>query len=272
LESWTYDSAALRVPFVHELRELGRYRFLLWNLVLRDLRVRYKRSVLGFLWAMINPLLTMVVMLAVFTQIFRQSVEHYPIYLLAGLLLWNLFARGTSVAIGSVIQNAGIRRQIYVPASVFVAAAIGSALVNLLFALGPLLALALLTGVYPNWAWLYLPVPILQTTLLAFGVGVLIAALAVFFADMVDIFEVLLNAFFFLTPIMYSVTILSEPLARLERFNLLYAFMDGFRAPLLSGSIPSLGVILLTTLGALGVTIVGWTLFTRLLDQFAYRA
>jgi ABC-type polysaccharide/polyol phosphate export permease len=176
------------------------------------------------------------------------------------------------VAIGSVIQNAGIRRQIYVPASVFVAAAIGSALVNLLFALAPLLALALASGVYPNWAWLYLPVPILQTTLLAFGVGVLIAALAVFFADMVDIYEVVLNAFFFLTPIMYSVTILSEPLARLERFNLLYAFMDGFRGPLLQGTVPDLGTVLLSTSGALAVTILGWTLFTRLLDQFAYRA
>lgn len=272
METWTYDSASLRVPFVHELTELGRYRFLLWNLVQRDLKVRYKRSVLGFIWAMVNPLLTMLVLLAVFTNLFRFDVEHYPIYILSGLLLWGLFARGTTIAMRSVIDNGGIRNKIYVPASVFVAAAVGSALVNLLFALIPLLALAVITGLRPNPAWFYLPVPILQTALLTFGIGVLIAALAVFFADMLDIYEVLLGAFFYLTPIIYPVTILPEPLLSLERFNLLYAFIAGFRSPLLYGRLPDLGVVLVTTLAALLVTIAGWSLFTRLLDQFAYRA
>jgi len=267
-----YDSGALRVPFVHEFSELIRYRFLLRNLVLRDLNVRYKRSVLGFFWAMVNPLLTMLVLLVVFTQLFRFQIEHYSIYILAGLLLWNLFYRGTSLAMVTLIQNAGIRGKIYVPASVFVAASIGSAFVNLLFALGPLLVLALATGVRPNWTWLYLPVPILQTTLLTFGMGLLVAALAVFFADMLDIYEVLLGAFFYLTPIIYPVSILPEQLLKLERFNLVFAFIDGFRSPLLEGRIPDLGSVLLATLAALAVTVVGWTLFTRLLDQFAYRA
>jgi ABC-2 type transport system permease protein len=271
-EARTYDSAALRVPFIHELIELRRYRYLLWNLILRDLRVRYKRSVLGFFWAMVNPLLTMAVLVAVFSGLFRFDVEHYPIYILAGLLLWNLFARGTSMAMRSVIDNGIIRSKIYVPASVFVAAAIGSALVNLLFALVPLLILALLTGVEPNIAWLYLPVPIVQTTLLAFGVGVLIAALAVFFADMLDIYEVLLGALFYLTPIIYPVTVLPEPLQSLERFNLVYAFIVGFRSPLLYGRVPELETVVLTTLAALAITAIGWTVFTRSLDEFAYRA
>lgn len=267
-----YDSSALRLPFVHELTELYRYRFLLWNLVLRDLKVRYKRSFLGFLWAMVNPLLTMAVLLAVFVRLFRFEVEHYPIYILSGLLLWNLFARGTSVAMRSVIDNGGIRNKIYVPASVFVAAAIGSALVNLLFAIVPLLLLAILTGVRPNLAWLYLPVPILQTTVFAFGVGVLIAAVAVFFADIVDIYEVLLSAYFYLIPIIYPLSVLPEPLIRLERLNPMFHFIDGFRAPLLEGRLPDPGGILLGTLAALVVTVVGWSLFTRLMDQFAYRA
>jgi ABC-2 type transport system permease protein len=272
LESRVYDSASLRVPFIHELTELGRYRFLLWNLVLRDLRVRYKRSVLGFLWAMVNPLLTMAVLLVVFTRLFSFQIEHYPIYILASLLIWNLFARGTSLAMRSVIDNGGVRNKIYVPASVFVAATIGSALVNLLFALVPLLALALFSGVRPTLSWFFLPVPIIQTTLLTFGLGVLLAALAVFFADMLDIYEVVLGALFYLTPIIYPVTILPDPLLKLERFNLVFAFIDGFRSPLLMGQLPDLGEVLLSTSAALVVTIVGWTLFTRLLDQFAYRA
>lgn len=267
-----YDSSAPRIPFVHELTELYRYRYLLWNLVLRDLKVRYKRSTLGILWAMVNPLLTMVVLLSVFVRLFRFNVEHYPIYILSGLLLWNLFARGTSVAMRSVLDNSMIRKKIYVPASTFAAASIGSALINLLFAILPLIILALATGVKPNLAWLYLPVPIIQTTLLAFGVGVIVAALAVFFADMLDIYEVLVNAYFYLTPIIYPVSILPEGLRRLEMFNPLFGFMDGFRSALIDGKFPPASDLIPPTLLALAITIAGWSLFTRLSDQFAYRA
>jgi ABC-2 type transport system permease protein len=214
----------------------------------------------------------MAVLLVVFTTLFRFQIEHYSIYILAGILIWNLFSRGTFMAMRSVVDSGGLRSKIYVPYSVFVAAAIGSALVNLLFALVPLLALALFSGVRPTLAWLYLPVPVLQTTLLAFGLGLVLAALAVFFADMLDIYEVVLGAFFYLTPIIYPVTILPEPLIKLERLNLVFAFIDGFRSPLLQGQLPGLGEVLLTTFGALMVAVVGWTLFTRLLDQFAYRA
>ena len=266
-----YDSTAVRVPFVHELTELYRYRFLLWNLISRDLKVRYKRSVLGFLWAMINPLLTMLVLLIVFMQLFRFQVEHYPIYILSGILLWGLFSRGTSVAMRSVLDNSGIRKQIYIPASVFVAAAIGSALVNLLFALVPLLLLAVASGLPPRLAWLYLPIPILQTALFAFGVGVTIAALAVFFADMLDIYEVALSAYFYLTPIIYPMSILPPLLVRLQQFNPAYYFIDAFRLPLIDGVLPAPTTVVISTLGVLLLTVAGWSLFTRLSDQFAYR-
>jgi ABC-2 type transport system permease protein len=267
-----YDSAALRIPFLHELSELYRYRFLLWNLVSRDLKVRYKRSVLGFLWAMINPLLTMTVLLVVFTRLFKFQIEHYPIYILAGLLIWNLYAQGTNVAMRSVLDNSDTRKKIYIPASVFVAAAIGSALVNLLFALVPMLLLTVIMGVPPSFTWLLLPIPILQTALFAFGVGVIIAALSVFFADMLDIYDVLINAYFYLTPIIYPASILPALFQRLEQLNPLYHFMDLFRANLLEGAMISPERIVLSTLAALAITVAGWSLFTRLSDQFAYRA
>jgi ABC-type polysaccharide/polyol phosphate export permease len=266
-----YDSSARRIPFIYEFKELIRYRFLLWNLISRDLKVRYKRSFLGFLWAMMNPLLTMIVLMLVFLNIFRFDIENYPIYILSGLLLWNLFARGTAMAIRSLLDNNFIYKQIYVPASVFVAASIGGALVNLLFALFPLLALTLIVGIPPHLSWLFLPVPILLTALFAFGFGLIIAALAVFFTDILDIYEVGMNAFFYLTPIIYPVSILKEPLAGIERFNPMLYFLDIFRAPLIDGRLPSLEQLALSTLMALVFTVVGWFLFTRLSAQFAYR-
>jgi len=266
-----YDSSALRIPFLHELKELYRYRFLLWNLVLRDLKVRYKRSVLGFLWAMVNPLLTMAVLMAVFLKLFRFTVENYPIFILSGLMLWRLYSGGTSVAMRSVLSNSGIRKKIYIPASVFVAAAIGSAIVNLLFAIIPLLIIALIMGVRPSATWLLLPLPIFQTALFAFGVGSIIAALAVFFADIIDIYEVLLNAFYYLTPIIYPISILPEWLRSLVKFNPMYHYIEGFRTLLIQGEIIDLDRILLGTLAALFVTVLGWSIFTRLSDRFAYR-
>lgn len=267
-----YDSAAPRVPFVHELRELHRYRFLLWNLISRDLKVRYKRSVLGFFWAMVNPLLTMAVMVIVFLNVFRFDVENYPIYLLSGILLWRLFSTGTTVAMHSVLNSSAISRKIYVPSSVFVAASIGSALVNFLFAAGPLLALALLTGVRPQVSWLYLPIPVLQTTLFSFGIGLLVAALAVFFADMLDIYEVFVNAYFYLTPIIYPVSILPAVLITAEQFNPMHHFIDGFRAALVSGVWPAPWILIGASLAALAMAAIGWSIFTRLSDRFAYLA
>ena len=266
-----YDSNTLRIPFVYEFTELIRYRFLLWNLIARDLRVRYKRSFLGFLWAMVNPLLTMIVLLMVFINIFRFQVKNYPIYILSGLLIWNLFARGTAIAIRSILDNSFIYKQIYVPASVFVAASIGSGLVNLLFALPPLLALAWIMGLTPNLSWLFLPVPVLLAAIFAFGFGLIISAMAVFFTDILDIYEVGMNAFFYLTPILYPISILKEPLAGLERYNPMFHYIDIFRAPLIDGRLPSIDQLLLSTLLALVIVGFGWFLFTRLSAQFAYR-
>lgn len=267
-----YDSAAPRIPFLHEIIELYRYRYLLWNLISRDLKVRYKRSVLGFVWAMVNPLLTMGVLVIVFVQLFRFQIENYPIYILSGLLIWNLFSSGTSIAMRSVLNNAGIRKKIYVPASVFVASAIGSALVNLAFAVIPLLLMTLFFRMPPRLEWVLLPIPIVLTTILTFGVGVIVAAFAVFFADILDIYDVLLRAFFYLTPIIYPIAILPRVLTRAQMLNPLHQFISIFRVFLMGeGTIEPLG-ILIAIIVTTTITLAGWTMFTRLSDEFAYRA
>jgi len=269
--SAVYDSGERRIPFVFEFTELVRYRSLLWNLISRDLKVRYKRSFLGFLWAMVNPLLTMIVLVLVFTSIFRFDVKNYPVYILSGLLLWQLFTRGTAIAIRSLLDNGFIYKQIYVPSSVFVAASIGGALINLLFALVPLLILTWVMGIPPRLSWLFLPVPIALTALFTIGFGLVIAALAVFFTDILDIYEVGINAYFYLTPILYPITILQEPLAGLEQFNPMYHLIELFRGPLIYGTLPSPGQTGLSALFALAAAAIGWFLFTRLSAQFAYR-
>jgi ABC-type polysaccharide/polyol phosphate export permease len=267
----TYDSARIKLQSIFELRELLRYRFLVWNLVSRDLKVRYKRSFLGFIWVMLNPLLMTAVLAVVFSSFIRfKGVEYYPAFLLAGILLFNLFSQGSVAAMSSLSGNGATLKRMYIPPSVFVTSAVGSALVNLVFALAPLFGVSLILGARPSITWLYTVVPCLEVTILTLGVGLIVSALMVFFTDIFEIYTVLLNVFIYLTPTFYPVTILPEPLRSWEQFNPMFLAMDGLRMAVLQGQLPSLREALAPGAMALVVFIVGWLFFTRLEAKFAY--
>lgn len=266
----TYDSAVHRSTFVSELTELWDYRYLLSNLVSRDLKVRYKRSTLGFAWAMLNPLLTMLVLATVFSALFRFEVESYATYVLTGLLIWNFFSQGSTQAMTSVLNNAPILTKIYVPSSVFVSSAVASAFVNLLFALVPLLLVAVTNGVTPAFSWLLVFVPVLQTALLALGVGFIVATLAVYYQDVVDIYQVLLNVYFYLTPIIYPADILPGILRQANALNPLFHILNNMRAIVIAGTAPPLRDTLLGSLIPVAVLVIGWLLFSWKKNDFAY--
>jgi ABC-type polysaccharide/polyol phosphate export permease len=265
-----YDSAAFKLPLVHELREVLRYRSLIRNLVIRDLKVRYKRSFLGFIWVMLSPFLQMIVIYAVFSQLFKSTISHFAVYLLAGILMFNMFSQGTSAAMSNLQSNAATLRKLYVPPSVFVASAIGSALVNFVFALGPLILLTLANGVLPSASWPLALVPMLLTTMLALGVGLIVGALFVFFHDIFEIYQVLLNVFYFLTPIMYPVSKLPQPLADWEVYNPMYLFLTMFRNAIMGIAPMPLWEMLIGAGMAVGTLLLGWIIFTRVEEKFVY--
>lgn len=265
-----YDSGAFRIPLFSELVELGRYRFLIWNMVVRDLRIRYKRSVLGFVWVTLNPLLQMGVLYIVFSQIFRFGIQHFAVYLLGGILIWNLFGQGSSAAMSQLVTNAPVLRKLYVPPSTFVTAAIGSALLNLVFSLVPFVLISAVGNIYPSLTWLYTIVPIIQVTLFTFGIGLIVAALYVFFRDINEIYQVLINAYYYATPIFYPVSVLPEPIRSWERYNPMYLYIASFRDAVMSGTIPPMSQIVASSLLAVGVLIIGWVVFTRVENRFVY--
>ena len=265
-----YDTGAIKSQGIFELRELFRYRFLVSNLVARDLKVRYKRSVLGFIWVMLNPLLTMGVMVIVFSNLLKFKIPHFPVYLLSGILIFNLFGQGSVAAMSNLSGNGGVLRRMYVPPSVFVASSIGSALVNLLFSIVPFFALALVTGVTPSVTWAFIVVPCAETALFAFGIGLIVAPMMVFFNDTYEIYTVLLTTLNYLTPVFYPVSILPEWLRQAEQFNPLFLFMDTARTAVIDGVISDPSELLRAALMALGTFIVGWLFFTRVEGKFAY--
>lgn len=268
--SAVYDSEALKVPLVNELRELSRYRYLVWNLITRDLKVRYKRSALGFVWVMLNPLLTMAVLTIVFSTVFRFQQAHYSVFVLGGILLWGLYSQGSTAAMSSLHGSGHILRKLYVPPSAFVASAVGSGLVNFMFALAPFLLLALADHLTPTLAWFYLIVPAILVTMFTMGVGLVVSAMMVFFHDTYEIYQVLLQAFYFLTPVFYPLNALPVQIRSLERFNPLYLFISSFQNAVIYGTVPGLGQIAVSVVAALAVLTVGWVLFTKVEDKFVY--
>ncbi len=266
-----YDSTRSQSAVVDEFRELVQYRDLLVQLVSRNIKTRYKRSVLGLAWTMLNPLLMMAVMSVVFSGIFKVGVEHYPVYVLSGLILWNFFAQTTTNAIAELVWGGALLTRIYVPRAIFATSALGTDLVNLVIALVPLLLIALVTGVGISPAILILPVPIVLVAMFALGIGLLLSTLAVYFPDVKETYQVVLTAWMYLTPIIYPIDIIAEGDRWLFNLNPMYHMVEIFRAPIYYGRLPAPEALLAATAAAGLSLALGWYVFTRKRDEFAYR-
>ena len=265
-----YDSAANASPALTEIQELKHYRYLLKQLVRRDIVARYKRSVLGVAWTMLNPLGTMLIMTFVFSNLFK-SVQSYPVYILSGLIAWNFFAQGTNAAMSGLVWGGSLMQRIYLPRTIFGVSAIGTALVNLLLSVVPLLVVMLITQTTIHLTFLFLPISILLLTGFALGFGLLLSALAIFFPDVAEMYQILLMAWMYLTPVIYPEEIIPAQFMTIYRINPMYWMLKMFRMPVYEGVIPSLQDLWPALAWSVGMLIVGWLFFTSRSDEYAYR-
>src|SRR5262245_5260245 len=266
-----YDSAERPPPGMEELVELWRYRDLVVQLVRRDIVARYKRSLLGVAWTMLNPLATTLVLAVVFSQVFGARPA-YAAYLLCGLLAWNFFAQSTLSAMRQLVWGAGLLHKIYIPRTLFAVTAVLTGLVNLVLALVPLVLVVVLSGLRPWPAALFVPVALLLLAAFALGIGLLLSTLAVHFADVGELYELLLPMLLYLTPIIYPEDILPQwARAWLVDINPLYRLIVLFRGPLYDGVWPEPMAVLTGTLWALGALALGWFVFATRADEFPYR-
>jgi ABC-type polysaccharide/polyol phosphate export permease len=271
ISSDEYDSASTRAPALAEIAELVRYRDLLRLLIAKIITSRYKRSALGVAWTLLNPLLNMTVMSIAFSSVFASPVAHYPVYLLSGLIWWSFLTQTTGYAISSVVWGGGLLKRVYVPRTVFAVAAIGHGVVNLGLNLIPLAAVMAWFGHPFHATWLFVPVAVLMLALFALGIGLFISTLAVFFTDVVDLYQVMLQAWFFLTPILFPPEIFPARYAWLLKLNPAVHLLEMFRAPLLAGTLPDATTVAIATAWTFGALALGWTAFTHKADEFAYR-
>lgn len=193
-----------KVPFHYLLN----YMPLVQELVKRDLKVKYRRSFLGYLWSLLNPLLMMCVMSYVFSEIFQSTIPNFPLYLICGQTLWNFFNESTNMAMHSVLQNGALIKKVYIPKFIFPLSRVLSSFVTMSFSLIAILIVMLFTKATVYWTILLFWVPLLFLFIFCCGIGLVLSALSTYFRDITHLYGVLTLAWMYATPIFYDPAIL----------------------------------------------------------------
>lgn len=245
-----------------------KYRFLLQDLILKDLRIKYRKSVLGVLWSVLNPLLMMLVITAVFENIFRVRIENFPIYYLSGSVLFNFFSDATVNGMSSVLQASSLIKKVYIPKYIFPLEKSLFAFVNFLFSLIAVLLIYAVLGHPLTWTALLFIVPSLYLLVFGTGIALILSCWSIYFRDVIHLYGVILTAWTYLTPIVYPFEALPLRMQQLMVFNPMFHYVDYFRQVTMYGTIPGLG----TNLACLGFAvvslIVGLLVFKHNQDRF----
>lgn len=253
-----------------QIKEIWDYRSMIVGLVKRDLRGRYKGSVLGFLWTFLIPLLQLLVYTFVFSTIMRAGIEDYYLFLFVALVPWVYFSSSVDGGAGCIVNQVNLVNKIYFPREVLPIAHVLSQLINMLLSYIVVILVLLVSGKGINLSvWWYIPIVILQETMLAFGLALLFSAITVFFRDLQYIISIFIMAWQFLSPVMYSVEMVPDDLQKFFFINPMTPVIMAYRSIFYYKEAPNLHTFLLGTIMGFVVLIVGWTVFGKMKKRFA---
>ena len=245
------------------------YRELIKILTISDLRVKYQSSVLGFAWSLLNPLLMMLVLYMVFNNVFRSSQEHFALYLLIGIVSWRFMANGTSSSMAAIVGKPSLVTKIYIPRQVLVLSTVLSAFISSILEFLVLIPLLLLLGTGISGAILLFPLIHVVYFFLVYGIGLVLASLYVYFRDLTQIWEVLIQIGFFLSPIVYPLSTVPKGYLIYYMLNPITVLIQMYRDILLYHQIPSAWSFAFTLAIAGLVMLIGSIVFKRLERRFA---
>ena len=255
--------------FRYRIKILFQYKDLIKELVSRDLKLKYRRSFLGYVWSILNPLLIMTVMTVVFSAMFKRNIENYPVYLLTGRTFFVFLTTSTNSAMKSVTGNAALLKKTYVPKYIFTLAKVTSSMVDMVFSLGALLIVMIVTRSPFHWQMILLPLIILQIYIFCCGLGFLLAQLNVFFRDIQYIYKAITTAWMYLTPIFYPMEQLPTGIQFFVKvFNPLYYYVAQLRDVALYGQLPGPRIFWGGWFLAFIMLIIGVWSFQRSKDKF----
>lgn len=265
---WLRVRSGKRSYVVNAVIAVQKYRFLIRQLVARDFRTKYKRSVLGMFWSFLNPLLMMLIQYFVFSTIFKSDVPNFAAYLIIGTVMFNFFNEACGMALGSIVGNASLITKVYMPKYIYPLTRVMSSVVNLAISLIPMLIVCVITGVEFHKSAVLAFFFLICLTVFSLGLGLLLSAAMVFFRDTQFLWGVLSMMWMYATPIFYPETILPEEFKFVLQVNPLYHFLKNVRLCILSGISPEPAVYVQCLLMALGALLIGALVFRKAQDRF----
>lgn len=246
----------------------GKYRFLLIQLVKRDIQKKYRSSVLGIFWSFLEPLLTMIVMTIIFAFIFKRAIPNFPVYYLIGRITFMLFQNGTTGAMKSIISNANILKSVYVPKYLYALASVLSGFVTFLLSLIILFAVMIATNVQFTIYIIFASLPIIVLLLLTIGIGLILATVTVFFRDIEHLYGVFVMLLMYSSAIFYPADIIPPKYQIILTINPVYAIIDCLRTVLMNGTLYNPATLLYATVFAITSLIIGMGLFYKYQNKF----
>ena len=252
------------------INKIERYSFLFEELVKRDFKQKYKRTVLGMFWSILSPLLNLFVMRLVFTQMFGRSMEHYTIYLFCGTLVFSYFKESTHTGMSSLMSNSSIFSKINIPKYMFLLSKNVSVFINFLLTLGVFFIFVAIDHVQFTWKFICLLYPIFCLVLLNIGIGLILSALFVFFRDISYLYDIFLTVLNYVSVIFYTLNGFSARIQRIFLINPVYCYIKYFRTIVLDGNIPSLNFHLLCLEYALVALFIGGYIYKKYNNRFLY--
>ena len=247
---------------------LKKYRFLIQDLVTKDIKTKYRRSVLGVIWSVLNPLLMMLVLTAVFANIFRFDIQDFPIYYLTGSLIFNFVSEATSFSLTAILGASGIIKKVYIPKYIFPLEKCLFAFVNMLFSFIAVIIVFIILQITPHWTIVLFPIPMIYTLIFSMGLGLMLSALNIFFRDTTHLWGVFVTAWMYLTPLFYPMSILPECMVSFVKLNPLYYYVEYFRDVMIYGTLPSFEDNMICITFSLVTLLIGLVVFKKKQDKF----
>ena len=239
-----------------------KFQPLLQELVARDIKIKYRRSVLGVLWTLLNPLCMMIVLSVVFSNLFKFDVENFPLYLLSGQVVFTFFSDSTTSSMTAIINNASLIKKIYVPKYLFVLSRVFSSFINLMASFTALLLVMVATRAELHWTVLFVPVPMLLLVGFCLGIGLILSAITVKFRDIMHLYSVFVTALMYLTPVIYPMSILPV------RLNPITNILLMFRDVMLNNKGLDIVSLIVAIIEMLIVLLIGLRVFYKSQDEF----
>ncbi len=241
----------------------SQYAFVIRQLTSREIKRKYARSYLGIVWSVLNPLLSMAVLSLIFSQLFRRSIENYPVYYLTGYILWQMFTGATTAAMTTLVDNKPLLLKVKFPMDLFVLTRVYTALINLGYSLAAYVVMLAVFRIAPKWTMLLSPVIILLLFLFSLGISYMLAAAYVFFGDVKHLYTVALTLWMYCSAIFYPVEQLQGGIRVVIQNNPLYVYIHCMRGAVMTGELPGGTEWLQMVLWGAGVCLLGVMVFRK---------